>query len=146
MIISIQRILTKGELNEGHLVIDNRTVCDTLENSQACLKTGRSYPLCLVKCHQFGRKMICVGKKQACEACVKQEEVSYNTRLPKRCTILKPGNGIHGRREGHILVGTRGARGLLIHPRMAFDTLYGRIRKSLERGHSVTLEVKEDRL
>ena len=146
MIISIQRILTKGELTEGHLVIDKRTACDTLENSQACLKTGRSYPLCLVKCHQFGRKMICVGKKQACEACVKQQEVSYNTCLPRCCTLLKPGNGIHGRREGHILVGTRGARGLLIHPRMAFDTLYGRIRKNLERGHSVTLEIKEDRL
>ena len=146
MIISIQRILTKGELTEGHLVIDGRQICDTLENSQACLKTGRSYPLCLVKCRQFGRKMICVGKKQACEACVKQQEVSYNTCLPRCCTLLKPGNGIHSRREGHILVGTRGARGLLIHPRMAFDTLYGRIRKSLERGHSVTLEVKEDRL
>ena len=73
-------------------------------------------------------------------------EVSLNTRLPKRCTMLKPGNGIHGHREGHILVGIRGARGLLIHPRMTFDSLYGRIRKSLERGHSVTLEVKEDRL
>lgn len=146
MQIHIQRIYTKGELAEGHLVIDGRQICDTLENSQACLKTGRSYPLCLVKCHQFGRKMICVGKKQACEACVKQQEVSYNTCLPRCCTLLKPGNGIHGRREGHILVGTRGARGLLIHPRMAFDTLYGRIRKNLERGHSVTLEIKEDRL
>ena len=146
MIISIQRILTKGELTEGQLIIDGRQICDTLENSQACLKTGHSYPLCLVKCRQFGRKMICVGKKQACEACVKQQEVSYNTCLPRCCTLLKPGNGIHGRREGHILVGTRGARGLLIHPRMAFDSLYGRIRKSLERGHSVTLEIKEDRL
>ena len=48
MQIHIHRTLTKGELTEGHLVIDNRTVCDTLENSQACLKTGRSYPLCLV--------------------------------------------------------------------------------------------------
>ena len=105
MQIHIHRTLTRGELTEGHLVIDNRTVCDTLENSQACLKTGRSYPLCLVKCHQFGRKMICVGKKQACEACVKQQEVGYNTCLPRCCTLLKPGNGIHGRREGHILVG-----------------------------------------
>ena len=92
MIISIQRILTQGELTEGHLIIDGRTICDTLENSQACLKAGRSYPLSLVKCHQFGRKMIRVGKKQACEACAKQEEVSH---------------------------------------------------KSLERGHSVTLEIKE---
>lgn len=146
MIISIQRILTKGELTEGHIIIDGRQICDTLENSQACLKTGRSYPLCLVKCRQFGRKMICVGKKQACEACVKQQEVSYNTCLPRCCTLLKPGNGIHGHTEGHILVGTRGARGLLVHPKSAFDSLYGRIRKSLERGHSVTLEVKEDRL
>ena len=48
MQIHIHRTLTRGELTEGHLIIDNRTVCDTLENSQACLKTGRSYPLCLV--------------------------------------------------------------------------------------------------
>ena len=146
MLISLQRTYKISELIEGHLIIDDRHVCDTLENSLACLKAGRSYPISLVKCHQFGRKMICLGKKQACEACAKQEEVSHNTRLPKCCTMLKPGNGIHGHREGHILVGTRGARGLLIHPRMAFDTLYGRIRKSLERGHSVTLEIKEDRL
>ena len=89
--------------------------------------------------------MICVGKKQACADCIKQEEVNYNTRLPRCCTLLKPGNGIHGHTEGHILVGTRGARGLLIHPKRAFDSLYGRIRKSLERGHSVTLTIEEDR-
>lgn len=92
MQIEIQRICKEGELAEGHLIIDSRTICDTLENSRACLKAGRSYPLSLVKCHQFGRKMIRVGKKQACEACAKQEEVSH---------------------------------------------------KSLERGHSVTLEIKE---
>ena len=146
MNIHIQRILTKGKITEGQLIIDGRHICDTLENSRACLKAGRSYPISLVKCKQFGRKMICLGKKQACEACAKQEEVSHNTRLPKCCTMLKPGNGIHGHREGHILVGTREVRGLLIHPRMAFETLYGRIRKSLERGKSVTLEIKEDRL
>ena len=48
MQIHIHRILNRVELTEGHLVIDKRTVCDTLENSQVCLKTGRSSPLCLV--------------------------------------------------------------------------------------------------
>ena len=48
MQIHIHRTLIKGELTEGHLIIDGRQICDTLENSQACLKTGRNYPLCLV--------------------------------------------------------------------------------------------------
>ena len=48
MQIHIHRTLTRGELTEGHLVIDGHQICDTLENSQACLKTGRSSPLCLV--------------------------------------------------------------------------------------------------
>ena len=48
MQIHIHRTLTRGELTEYHLIIDGRQICDTLENSQVCLKTGRSSPLCLV--------------------------------------------------------------------------------------------------
>ena len=143
MLISLQRTYKISELIEGHLVIDDRHVCDTLENSLACLKAGRSYPISLVKCHQFGRKMICVGKKQACDQCPKQAEVSQNSRLPRCCAMLKPGNGVYAHRERHILIGSRGAEGLLLHPRRAFELLYGRIRKCLESGKSVTLEIKE---
>ena len=146
MTIIIQRTFMKGEITEGHVSIDGQRICDTLENSFSCLKAG-TYEIELVKCKQYARKMIRVKTfVPRCPDCPRKKLVFGNTLMPLHCPQLKPGNGIHGRREGHILVGTRGARGLLIHPRMAFDTLYGRIRKSLERGHSVTLEIKEDRL
>ena len=50
---------------------------------------------------------------------------------------------IDGRHDGSILVGTRSCLGCIIHPKPAFDSLYERIRKNLERGREVTLVIEE---
>ena len=63
--------------------------------------------------------------------------------MPRHCPMIKPGNGIHGRHDGSILVGTRSSFGCIIHPKTAFDTLYERIRKNLERKREVTLVIEE---
>ena len=60
MIIQIKRIFVKGEVTEGHLRIDGLQVCDTLENTFTCLSPGE-YPVTLVKCKQYHRKMIIIG-------------------------------------------------------------------------------------
>lgn len=69
--------------------------------------------------------------------------MSLNTCLPRYCPMLKPGNGIHGRKDGSILLGTRTALGLLVHPRASFDRLYDRLRKNQERGHEAQLLITE---
>lgn len=143
MIIQIKRIFVKGEVTEGHLRIDGLQVCDTLENTLACLSPGE-YPVTLVKCKQYHRKMIIIGEQNdACEDCPRLKEVYGNTLLPRHCPMIKPGNGIHGRHDGSILVGTRSCLGCIIHPKPAFDSLYERIRKNLERGREVTLVIEE---
>lgn len=57
--------------------------------------------------------------------------------------LLKPGNGVHNRLDGSILVGAYNCLNSLIHPRDVFDPLYERIRKSVSRGNQVTLTIKD---
>ena len=150
MEIKVQRTYMKGEITEGQLTIDGQLICDTLENTESRLSAG-TYPLLLVKCKQYARKMISIQAnpqsliltEEDCYNCPKLKEVFPNTIIPKRCPMLKAGNGIHGHHDGSILVGKQAAHGLLIHPRAAFDTLYERIRKNLERRREVTLVIEE---
>ena len=66
---------------------------------------------------------------------------SLNHTLPCWCPMLKPGNGIHDRFDGSILIGEYNCLNSLIHPKKVFDQLYERIRKSISRGNKVTLTV-----
>ena len=143
MDIKIKRTNTKGEITEGRLTIDGQLVCDTLENTLTRLDPG-TYPIILVKCKQYARKMILVKNfAPRCADCPRMRFVFGNTRMPQPCPQLKPGNGIHNRHDGSIVVGTRSSLGCIIHPRNAFAALYDRIRKNVERGRVVTLEIKE---
>ena len=159
MTITIQRSFTKGEITEGHVTIDGQRICDTLENSFSLLAPG-TYEIELVKCKQYARKMIIVKTDNSplttnlspltphpsplpgCPDCPRQRLVYSNTKLPRVCPQLKPGNGIHNRHDGSILVGTRGSLGCILHPREAFNTIFERIRKNVERGREVTLEIR----
>lgn len=58
--------------------------------------------------------------------------------------MLKPGNGVHNRKDGSIIVGEYLVPGCLTHPKHAFDSLYQRLRKSAERGHEIRLTINED--
>ena len=122
MKILIKRNLAKGEVTEGKLYIDDIFICDTLENTHSCLTAG-SYPISIMKCKL-------------------KEMVFGNTVMPQFCGQIKVGNGVYGRRDGSIIVGTRALFGCIISPRSAFDLLYERIRKNIERGKCVSLEIK----
>ena len=148
MTISINRTLVKGEITEGLLTIDGKHLCSTLENTYSRLDPGE-YHITLVKCKHYSRKMICVvhnppsanEMKEKCESCVMTGEAYSNTLLPKPCPMLKIGNGVHNRHDGSILVGTRGCRGMIVRSKDAFDPLYERIRKNIERGNDIVLKV-----
>ena len=79
-----------------------------------------------------------------CDRCPKLEFVCNNTTMPIYCPMLKPGNGVHNRLDGSIILGTRIVPGCLKHPKQAFDVVYGRIRKSIERGNQVTVTIKNE--
>ena len=141
MNIVIQRTHTKGEYTHGHLTIDGTRICDTLENSNGQVPAGE-YPITLIKCKQYARKMPCLTPHPPCGKCPKLDFVCNNSTLPCWCPMLKPGNGVNDRLDGSILVGHYNCLGSLIHPKTTFDALYERIRKSISRGHQVILCVK----
>ena len=77
-----------------------------------------------------------------CSSCPRKPFVGINTKLPRVCPMLKPGNGVYHREDGSIIVGEYLVPGCLKHPKTAFDNLYDRIRKNLERGNPVTLTIR----
>lgn len=143
MNIVITRLFTKGEYTHGSLSIDGNKICSTLENANALVPSGH-YPITLIKCKHHGRKMLCLNAQAPCAKCPKSlnpNPSSLNLTLPCYCPMLKPGNGVHNRLDGSILVGKYNCLGSLIHPKTTFDPLYERIRKSISRGHEVKLSI-----
>ena len=138
MNIFLNRTFIKGEYTHGHLTIDGVRICSTLENSNAQVPPGE-YVITLLKCKQYARKMPCLNAQAPCDLCPKLKFVCMNSTLPCYCPMLKPGNGVHNRLDGSILVGQYNCLNSLIHPRTTFDPLYERIRKSLSRGNVVKL-------
>jgi len=59
------------------------------------------------------------------------------------CPQIAVGNGIHNVKNGCIYVGTFNGINSIIHSKSAFDALYERIRKTIERGNSVSLIINE---
>lgn len=140
MNIVITRNLVRGEFTHGHLTIDGNRVCQTLENTDFRVPAGE-YPITLIKCKQYARKMPCLNPNAPCALCTKLPFVCNNSTLPCYCPMLKPGNGVHDRLDGSILVGQYNCLGCLIHPKTTFDPLYERIRKSVSRGNQVKLTI-----
>ena len=77
-----------------------------------------------------------------CSSCHRKPYIGINTKLPCVCPMLKPGNGAYHREDGSIIVGEYLVPGSLKHSKPAFDNLYERIRKNLERGNEVTLTIR----
>ena len=142
MNIFLNRTFIKGEYVHGHLSIDGIRVCDTLENSRSCVPVG-DYVIHLVRCKQYARKMPCLNANAPCDLCPKLKFVCMNSTLPCYCPQIKPGNGVHDRLDGSILVGKYNCLNSLIHPKTTFDPLYERIRKSVSRGNQVILTIKD---
>ena len=138
LVLTRTRVL--GEYCHGKLSIDGNRVCDTLENANALVPAGK-YDLTLIKCKQYARKMPCLNPAPPCDLCPKLSFVCMNSTLPCYCPMLKPGNGVHNRLDGCIVLGVYNCVGSIIRPKSIFDALYERIRKSLSRGNVVTLTI-----
>ena len=142
MNINITRYRQNPATIDGHLSIDGIRICDCAENVHTALPPG-TYTIAIVPCRQYARKMPVVARLTAnCSSCHRKPHIGINTKLPCVCPMLKPGNGSYHREDGSIIVGEYLVPGCLKHPKTAFDNLYDRIRKNIERGNEVTLTIR----
>lgn len=140
LVLTRTRVL--GEYCHGKLSIDGNRVCDTLENTDSRVPAGK-YVITLIKCKQYSRRMICLNASAPCDLCKRLPFVCNNTTLPCYCPMIKPGNGVHNRLDGSIIIGEYNCLGSIINSKSAFDSLYERLRKSISRGNQVTLTVRD---
>ena len=147
MVILIERTNRTGDAIGGNLHINGQYICNTVENVHTILPTGR-YLIVRHYCKQYERFMPLVDAKKhnlsdKCSHCEKFEDVSLNKVMPCHCPMLKPGNGVHHREDGSIILGTRIVSGCLSHPLVAFTPLTERVRKAVKRGTEIVLVVSD---
>ena len=165
MNIVIKRIRVRPEVIDGHLYIDGIKICDTAECATGALPEG-DYQIHIHHCKQYKRKALrleaatreaivtgdevsglrtesesCLEGSTRCDRCPQMKWVFYDTTLPCYCPMLKIGNGVYNRPDGSIIVGTHLVPGCVLHSKDAYAPLFQRIRKSIERGNSVTLKI-----
>ena len=139
MHILITRHRYKPATIDGQLSIDGIRICDCAENAHTALPPG-IYSITIVHCRQYARKMPVVAKLTAhCS-----QPTAHCSQLTAHCVcpMLKPGNGVYHREDGSIIVGEYLVPGCLKLSKTAFDNLYDRIRKNLQRGKEVTLTIR----
>ena len=112
----------------GRLVWDGEKVCDTLERMDNCLPKG-TYELKFAKCRKHKRLMpfLC-------------SDTSQLRKIP--CGMMQPGNGALNLRYGGIIIGEGHEPGYVIRSQELFLLLFGRLKKNLQRGNRIWLEIK----
>ena len=149
MTITITRTEQTKTAIAGSLYINGQYLCDTAENRLTALPAGK-YRIIRHYCKQYNRFMPLIGARPSCGQCkplkTDDKEVSLNTLMPCYCPMLKPGNGIHHREDGSIILGTQVIPGCLIHPLQAFEPIAERIRKAIKRNKVITLNIHPSHL
>ena len=150
MKIEIKRTKQTRKAVTGTLHIDGQYICDTAENQLTALPAGE-YRIVRHYCKHYERFMPLVVKPSArtvkqsatCMRCVALKQAGINTILPRVCPMLKPGNGVHKREDGSIILGTQIVPGCLKHPQQSYKPFAERIRKSVKRKTVITLTIEE---
>lgn len=160
--ITLFRTLIGPDATDGILQIGGQNVCSCSEHTATRLPAG-TYAVLIHRCHQYQRKMPIIAPldqphrlsetstdqpcessyQPACASCPSLPFVSLNSRLPHRCPMIKPGNGVHNRIDGSIIVGERLIPGVLIQPAPIFARLIERLVKAHSRGKTILLTIRE---
>lgn len=147
MTIRIKRCHRTRDSLDGELKINGAKVCDTAEWPLTAIPEGK-YTIEMAKCKQHQRKVLYVkpidsSAKPRCDGCEKMEVVGGNTRMPCMCPMITTGNGVYKRSDGSIIVGKRAVWGTLVQSRAAYNKLYERLKKAIQRGSEVIVEITE---
>lgn len=119
----------------GRLIWDGEKVCDTLERMDGCLPKG-TYEIKLEKCGKPKRMMPILYGGDASPSC------ATSLSLKNPCGMMQPGNGAFTLPFGGIIIGEGHEPGYVIQSQQHFLLLFGRLKKNLQRGKRVWVEIR----
>ena len=124
MEIQLVRIAHKPWGIDGHLYINRRRICDTVEHPTRHLPAGEYILSSLSEASSLGA----AGSSLS--------EAPIPIPFP-----FRHGDGALGSKKGEIIVGKQLMSGLVTQSQQTYDRLYERLKKAWQRGNSVRLQI-----
>ena len=141
MHIILKRYRKKPATIDGYIKIADTYICDTAESAAHALPPGTYAIVASHKGETNAGKLIIVSTSHSSPS-------SHSSPILSRplasSPILTSGNGVYTSRDSRILVGKYIVPGCLSHSGSIYKTLSDRIRRSISRGHEVTLKIEEE--
>lgn len=142
MEILIKRRSRNREVLDGELYINGKKLCDTAENAQISIPPG-TYRVSTYYCKQLARTVPMISSIKNCRNCNPKEDWNASSVLPKKCAMIRFGNGIYGCYDGSILIGKRIVSGCMKHSEQMFEELMTHIKSSQRRCRDIELTVED---
>lgn len=143
MELVLKRIAKKDTYTIGHLYVDGKYECDTLEPTDRMMAQSMSV-------RQL--KRLKVDGKTAIPTGTYTVGISYSQHFKRDLPIILYVKGFLGVRihtgnssidtEGCILVGKNKKKGMVLDSRITFNNLFEKIRKAYDSGKRVTIKVE----
>lgn len=143
MEILIKRIAKKNSYTIGQFYVDNKKICDTIEDKDRGLTNDMSVEQ-IKKSKVYGETAIPTGTYSV--------TYTYSTRFKKYMPLINNVKGFDGIRIhsgntakdtlGCIIVGDNKVVGKVINSRAQCDKVYKLIKSALDKGEKVTLTIQ----
>ena len=154
MHIILKRYRKKPATIDGYIKIADTYICDTAESAAHALPPGKYAIVTSHKGETNAGKLIIVSTSHSAPSAhsshsspILSRPLASSPILSRPLAsspILTSGNGVYTSRDSSILVGKYIVPGCLSHSGSIYKTLSDRIRRSIKRGHEVTLKIEEE--
>ena len=154
MHILLKRYRKKPATIDGYIKIADTYICDTAESAAHALPPGTYAIVTSHKGETNAGKLIIISTSHSSPSAhsshsspILSRPLASSPILSRPLAsspILTSGNGVYTSRDSRILVGKYIVPGCLSHSGSIYKTLSDRIRRSISRGHEVTLKIEEE--
>ena len=144
MHILLKRYRKKPATIDGYIKIADTYICDTAESAAHALPPGKYAIVTSHKGETNAGKLIIISTSHTSPSAHSSHSSPILSRPLASSPILTSGNGVYTSRDSRILVGKYIVPGCLSHSGSIYKTLSDRIRRSISRGHEVTLKIEEE--
>ena len=154
MHILLKRYRKKPATIDGYIKIADTYICDTAESAAHALPPGTYAIVTSHKGETNAGKLIIISTSPSSPSAhsshsspILSRPLASSPILSRPLAsspILTSGNGVYTNRDSRILVGKYIVPGCLSHSGSIYKTLSDRIRRSISRGHEVTLQIEEE--
>lgn len=141
MEIKIKRTYRTSRVIDGELSVNGQKICDTTENGTVYLQSG-CYHISLRFCKHFNQYMPAIGQA-GCKKCSDVENFTPSSVLPRRCPMLRNGNGAYGCTDGSILLGTRVVTGCVKNSLQSFNRVLELIKREQRDNKKISLIIED---